>query len=174
MSLTDNLTTAIQNIGAALKLKAPIASPTFTGTPAAPTASAGTNTTQLATTAFVNALLTAAVTLTNKRIPPRIGTSATNNAAPTPDADAHDQLNIVGLTVAATFGAPTGTPVDGQRLTIRVSDNGTARALAFNAIYRAVGTNLPTTTVISKTLYIGMIYNAAATKWDVVAVSQEA
>ena len=33
--------------------KAPINSPTFTGTPAAPTASSGTNTTQLATTAFV-------------------------------------------------------------------------------------------------------------------------
>ncbi len=33
--------------------KAPIASPTFTGTPAAPTAADGTNTTQVATTAFV-------------------------------------------------------------------------------------------------------------------------
>jgi hypothetical protein len=33
--------------------KANIASPTFTGVPAAPTASAGTSTTQLATTAFV-------------------------------------------------------------------------------------------------------------------------
>ncbi len=33
--------------------KAPLASPTFTGTPAAPTATAGTSTTQLATTAFV-------------------------------------------------------------------------------------------------------------------------
>ena len=33
--------------------RAPLASPTFTGTPAAPTASVGTNTTQLATTAFV-------------------------------------------------------------------------------------------------------------------------
>jgi len=32
---------------------APIASPTFTGVPAAPTATAGTNTTQVATTAFV-------------------------------------------------------------------------------------------------------------------------
>lgn len=32
---------------------APLASPTFTGTPAAPTATAGTSTTQLATTAFV-------------------------------------------------------------------------------------------------------------------------
>ena len=35
--------------------KANLASPTFTGTPAAPTATAGTNTTQLATTAFANA-----------------------------------------------------------------------------------------------------------------------
>jgi hypothetical protein len=33
--------------------RAPIVSPTFTGVPAAPTASSGTNTTQLATTAFV-------------------------------------------------------------------------------------------------------------------------
>jgi hypothetical protein len=37
----------------ALDAKAPLASPTFTGTPAAPTATAGTNTTQVATTAFV-------------------------------------------------------------------------------------------------------------------------
>ena len=36
---------------------APLASPTFTGTPAAPTAAAGTNTTQLATTAFATTAL---------------------------------------------------------------------------------------------------------------------
>ena len=43
--------TDLQN---ALNLKATFASPTFTGTPAAPTAAASTNTTQLATTAFVD------------------------------------------------------------------------------------------------------------------------
>lgn len=37
----------------ALDLKAPLASPSFTGAPAAPTAAAATNTTQIATTAFV-------------------------------------------------------------------------------------------------------------------------
>lgn len=37
----------------ALNAKAPLASPTLTGTPKAPTATAGTNTTQIATTAFV-------------------------------------------------------------------------------------------------------------------------
>ena len=46
---------------AAIALKADIASPTFTGTPAAPTASAGTNTTQLATTAFVAAAVAAVI-----------------------------------------------------------------------------------------------------------------
>ena len=39
--------------------KADLASPTFTGVPAAPTASPGTNTTQLATTAFVTAAVSA-------------------------------------------------------------------------------------------------------------------
>ena len=41
--------------------RAPIASPTFTGTPKAPTASAGTNTTQIATTAFVKTAVDNAV-----------------------------------------------------------------------------------------------------------------
>jgi hypothetical protein len=52
----------------ALNLKANLASPTFTGTPAAPTAAAGTNTTQLATTAHVFAERSNTATLTNKTI----------------------------------------------------------------------------------------------------------
>lgn len=45
----------------ALDLKAPLASPTLTGTPAAPTAAGGTNTTQVATTAFVQTAANAKV-----------------------------------------------------------------------------------------------------------------
>lgn len=41
------------DLDTALDAKAPLASPTFTGTPAAPTAAGATSTTQLATTAFV-------------------------------------------------------------------------------------------------------------------------
>ncbi|MGC3892331.1 phage tail protein [Pseudomonas urmiensis] len=44
-----------------LTMKASLASPALTGTPTAPTASAGTNTTQLATTAFVRSAITALV-----------------------------------------------------------------------------------------------------------------
>ena len=47
----DGVTSAIQT---QLNNKAPLASPALTGTPTAPTATAGTNTTQIATTAFVN------------------------------------------------------------------------------------------------------------------------
>ena len=52
---------AISNVSglqAALDAKAALASPALTGTPTAPTAGAGTSTTQLATTAFVQAALT--------------------------------------------------------------------------------------------------------------------
>jgi hypothetical protein len=47
------LRTALDDIDADMAAKAPTASPTFTGTPAAPTAAADTNTTQVATTAYV-------------------------------------------------------------------------------------------------------------------------
>lgn len=46
---------------AEMAAKAPLASPTFTGTPAAPTAAGGTNTTQIATTAFVKAAIDALI-----------------------------------------------------------------------------------------------------------------
>lgn len=111
--------------------------------------------------------------ISGKRITPRIGTTA-SSTTPTPDADAHDEFTVTALAAGATFAAPSGTPTNGQDMIIRIKDNGTARSLAWNAIYRAIGVTLPTTTVISKTLYIGMIYNTADSKWDVLGVSQEA
>ena len=51
--------TELSAISNAIASKADINSPTFTGTPAAPTATAGSNTTQLANTAFVKAEITA-------------------------------------------------------------------------------------------------------------------
>jgi hypothetical protein len=47
-------------IASAVSSKADTASPTFSGTPLAPTANSGTNTTQLATTAFVQTAITTA------------------------------------------------------------------------------------------------------------------
>lgn len=104
---------------------------------------------------------------------PRIASTA-SSATPTPNADTTDIYILTTLAAGATFGAPTGSPVQGQPLIIRIKDNGAAQTLAFNAIYRAVGPALPTTTVISKTMYIGAIYNSTDTKWDVLAVREEA
>jgi hypothetical protein len=53
---SDAITVAesqVTNLTTDLAAKAPLASPTFTGTPAAPSAAQGTNTTQVATTAYV-------------------------------------------------------------------------------------------------------------------------
>lgn len=116
-------------------------------------------------------------TLTNKRVTPRI-TSITDAATITATSDASDQYNVTALAQAATVAAPSGTPTDGQKLVIRIKDNGTARALTWttgsSGAFRAVGVTLPTTTVINKTVYIGSIWNAADSLWDAVAVAQEA
>ena len=58
---SNNLVTS-GGVYTAMNNKANIASPTFTGTPAAPTATAGTNTTQIATTAFVGTALNNKIT----------------------------------------------------------------------------------------------------------------
>ena len=51
--------TEFNAISSAIASKADLASPTFTGTPAAPTATAGSNTTQLANTAYVKTAIDA-------------------------------------------------------------------------------------------------------------------
>lgn len=58
---TNGSSNAVQSDGVfdALALKSPLTSPTFTGTPLAPTATAGTSNTQVATTAYVDAAVTA-------------------------------------------------------------------------------------------------------------------
>jgi len=109
-------------------------------------------------------------TLTNKRITQRVATVA-SSATPTPAGDTTDLYTITALAEAATFGAPTGTPTEGQKLMIRIKDNGTARVLGWNAIYRASSDlALPTTTILSKTMYVGFVYNNTDSKFDLVSL----
>jgi hypothetical protein len=112
-------------------------------------------------------------TLSAKRMTPRV-TSTTSSSTPTPNIANEDIYILTALAANATFGSPTGTPVQGDRLIVRIKDNGTSRTLAWNAIYRAIGVTLPTATTINKTLYVGFVYNSTDTKWDCIAVSQEA
>jgi len=93
-----------------LALKAPLASPTLTGTPAAPTASVDTNTTQIATTAMVLAQAASAT-------PAAVGTAAVGTSTRYARGDhAHAAtgryLGTTVLTVGSgnlTTGASTNT-----------------------------------------------------------------
>lgn len=108
----------------------------------------------------------------NKIIVPN--TASTVDAATfTPDGTKGEYI-ITAVAQAFTIAAVSGTPKQGQKMILRIKDNGTARAITWNSIYRAMGTPLPSTTVLSKTLYLGLIYNATDTKWDLVASAQEA
>ena len=119
------------------------------------------------------AALAATQTLSNKRITKRVGTAA-SAATHTIDSDSYDLFTITAQAEAFSLANPSGTPTSGQTLVIRIKDNGTARAITWSGTqWRAVGVTLPATTVVSKTLYIGAIWNSTDSKWDVIASVQE-
>lgn len=80
LNYTDGVTSNIQT---QLNAKAALASPTFTGTPTAPTAASGTNTTQIATTAFVTTAIDNVLSASDAMVfKGTIGTSGTVTALP--------------------------------------------------------------------------------------------
>ena len=100
-------TTITTSIG----LKAPLASPTFTGVPAAPTAVSGTNTTQLATTEFVQSAVGGSISLSSLSI------GVDNPASGTGGITYNSSTGVFNFTPAdltayATLASPTftGTP----------------------------------------------------------------
>jgi hypothetical protein len=80
--------------------------------------------------------------------------------------------------VILTLASPLGTgATTGQKLLIRLKDNGTARGITWttsSGAYRAIGITLPTTTVISKVTYVGLVYNGTDLFWDAVATVTQA
>jgi hypothetical protein len=115
--------TTILDLATALALKANLASPTFTGTPAAPTAAPGTNTTQLANTAFVTAAVSAggiSATIVDAKGDLIAGTAN----------DAVDNLTVGanGTVLTAASGETTGlkwAPLP-ETIIVAVSDESTA------------------------------------------------
>jgi len=99
--------------------------------------------------------------------------SVTSSATVTPTF-ADDMVIITAQAAALTLANPTGTAINGLGIVIRIKDNGTARGISYGSQYRAIGLTLPTTTVVGKTTYLAMIYNATDTTWDVVAVGTQA
>ena len=125
-------------------VKANIASPEFTGTPKAPTATAGTNTTQIATTEFVTAAVAAAISAlvdsspaaldTLKELATALGNDANfsttvtnalaNKAAKTNDtitvatADPTSAFNVRNVKATATDPGASSSLANGQILLV--------------------------------------------------------
>ncbi len=115
-------------------------------------------------------------TLTNKRITQRAVAAAGTSGSQTPNGDTTDLYLALGLTGTTDFQIPSGTPTNGQKLLMRIKDNGTGRSLTWVTSaggYRIIGTTLPTATTANKTIYVGAVYNSADTFWDVVGVKSE-
>jgi len=106
---------------------------------------------------------------------PRTTTEA-SSATPTINTDNTDMHTITALAAAITSMTTnlSGTPVNGQKLIIRIKDNGTARAITWGASFASRGATLPTTTVLGKYQYNGFMWNSTTSTWDCVATINEA
>lgn len=108
----DHTIANVDGLQTALDAKAPLASPALTGTPTAPTAAQTTNTTQIATTAFVKAAVAALVDTAPGALDtlnelaaalgddPNFATTVTNNLAGKQPLDA-TLTALAGVTTAA-------------------------------------------------------------------------
>lgn len=100
-------------------------------------------------------------------------TSATYAATVTPNADTTDVLNIGALTGDITIAAPTGTPKDGQTLTIRfVQDATGSRTVTWNAAF-AFGTDITAAqepTAASAKWERTFEWNATDSKWQATGI----
>jgi hypothetical protein len=109
-------------------------------------------------------------TLTNKTITARVvviadASSITINGDTT-DIATQANTQAVGT---LTINAPSGTPVNGQRILLRLRSTN-VQTFSFNAIFTGSDDlSLPTTSSgATKYDYMGFVYNSTATKWQLV------
>jgi hypothetical protein len=126
------------------------------------------------TETLTNKTLTSPTIITPK-ITPRTTTEA-SSATPTINTDTTDMHTITALAADITSFTTnlSGTPVNGQKLIIRIKDDGTDRAITWGASFASRGATLLTTTIAGKYLYLGFIYNSTTSTWDCVAATSEA
>jgi hypothetical protein len=103
---------------------------------------------------------TTAQTLEDKRIKPRVSSSASGNITPTKVS--FDRYIRTAQSADITISNPTMDV--GEVMAVQLTDNGTARAITFGTHYMALdGLALPTTTVISKVMSM-VLEKVTATK----------
>jgi hypothetical protein len=124
----------ITEIDAELDLKAPLSSPGLTGTPTAPTAAGGTNTTQIATTAFVLNELSGVTG--GLGVPGDLNCSTNPNY---PSATAGDNYYV---TVAGKIGGASGVDVEVGDLIVAKSNNAGGTQAAVGSSWFVLEKNL--------------------------------
>jgi hypothetical protein len=103
---------------------------------------------------------------------PRV-TTITSSATPSINTDTCDLVTITAQAADITSMTTnlTGAPSNGQKLLIRIKDNGTPRAITWGSSFQSSGVaTLLATTVISKVHHIGVVYDSVLGKWVCMAV----
>lgn len=124
-------------------------------------------------------------TLTNKRVNPRVSSTASITSPLAINSDNFDQYAATAQAGNFTISADAGTPVDGQKLIFRIDDNGTPRTITFTGgvskgfqpvgvTLTASGSDWTYTTTASKVVYFGCVYNTAVSRWEIIALSLQA
>lgn len=109
-------------------------------------------------------------TLTNKRITKRTGTT-TSSATPAINSDNVDFYSITALATAITSFSMSGTPTENQNLWIAITDSGSAQSITWGSSFESSTVLLPSTTVPSTRMDIGLVWNTVTSKWRCVAVA---
>lgn len=101
-------------------------------------------------------------TLTNKRITRRVST-VTYAAALDVNSDSFDQLQCDSLTGNVVINAPTGTPTEGQKLLVVLTQDAVGgRTVTWNAAF--VGSTA-TASTLSTTSMWEYVWNTSRAKW---------
>lgn len=108
VAAADTILVAIGKLQAQITLQAPLADPTFTGVPAAPTPANGTNTTQLATTAFVQSQIASSVPAASETVAGKVELATA--AETTAGTDNTRAVHPAGLKVELDKKAPLASP----------------------------------------------------------------
>lgn len=150
-SLSDDNFVFATEATAALALKAPLASPSFTGVPTAPSTASTDNSTKLATTAFVQAVVTDLIALAPGTLntldelanalgdDPNFATTVTTNLAGklVKTANLSDVANVV--TARANLGLTIGTHVQAYSANLTTWSNVVPGAGVASALAIAIG-----------------------------------
>lgn len=88
------------------------------------------------------------------------------------NTDSYNVLSITALATGITIDT-TGTYSNFQKLIVRIKDNGSPQTITWSAKFLSYGVVLPTTTVASKVLTVGFLYDSVAVLWGCVASVQQ-